>query len=47
MFGFSNYSVKAKYCDGSNNLVVFKMKNETGNVAIEEFVEIKPMILPR
>ena len=30
MFDFSNYSVKSKYCDESNKLVVGKMKDETG-----------------
>ena len=38
MFGFSNYSVKLKYYDDSNNLVVGEMKDETGDTAIEEFV---------
>ena len=39
-FGFSNCSTKSKY--NSNKLVIGKMKNETGGVPIEEFVELKP-----
>ena len=35
MFDFSNYSTKSKYCDNSNKLVIGKMKDETGGVAIE------------
>ena len=42
MFDFGNYSAKAKYYDSSNKLVVGKMKNETGGVAIDEFVGLKP-----
>ena len=42
MFDFSNYSAESKYYDDSNKLVVGKMKDETGNVAIEEFVGLKP-----
>ena len=42
MFDFSNYSTKSKYYDGSNKLVIGKMKDETGGVAIEEFVGLKP-----
>ena len=38
MFDFSNYSTKPKYYDNSNKLVVDKMKDETGGVAIKEFV---------
>ena len=38
MFNFSNYSTKSKYYDDSNKLVVGKMKDETSDVAIEEFV---------
>lgn len=34
MFHFSNYSVKSKYYDGSNKLVVGKMKYGTCGVAI-------------
>ena len=42
MFGFSNYTTKSKCCDDSNKLVIGKMKDETGGVAIEEFVGLKP-----
>ena len=42
MFGFSNYSAKSKYYDNSNKLVIGEMKDETGGVAIEEFVGLKP-----
>ena len=41
MFDFINYSTKAKYYDDSNKLVIGKMKNEPGSVAIEEFVGLK------
>ena len=41
MFDFSNYSTKSKYYDDSNKLVIGKMKDETGGVAIEEFVGTK------
>ena len=44
MFDFNNYLPKSKYCDNSNKLVIGKMKNETGGVAIEEFVGLKPKI---
>ena len=37
MFDFSNYSTKSKYYDDSSKLVIGKMKDETGGVAIEEF----------
>ena len=36
MFNFSNYSLKSKYYDDLNKLVVKKLKDETGAVAIEE-----------
>ena len=42
MFDFSNDSTESKYYDNSNKLVIEKMKDETGYVAIEEFVELKP-----
>ena len=38
MFDFSNYSTKSKYYDNSNKIVIGKMKDETGGVAIEEFL---------
>ena len=42
IFDFSNYSTKSKYCNNSNKLVTVNMKDETGGVAIEEFVRLKP-----
>ena len=36
-----NYSTESKYYDDSNKLVVGKMKDETGGVAIEELVGLK------
>ena len=44
MFDFSDYSIKSKYYDNSNILVIGKMKDETGGVAIEEIVGLKPKI---
>ena len=41
MFDFSNDSTKWKYYDNSNKLVIGRMKDETGGVAIEEFVGLK------
>ena len=38
----SNYLTKSKYYDGSNKLVIGKMKDKTGGVAIEEFIGLKP-----
>ena len=42
MFGFSNYSTKSKYFDNSKQLVIWKMKDEIGGIAIEAFGELKP-----
>ena len=42
MFDFSNYWTKSKYYDNSNKLVIGKMKDETGGIAIEKFVGLKP-----
>ena len=42
MFDFSNYSTKSEYYNDSNKLVIGKMKDETGGVAVEEFVGLKP-----
>ena len=42
MFDFSKYSTKSKSHDNSNKLVIGKMKAETGDVAIQEFVGLKP-----
>ena len=44
MFHFSNYSAKSKYYDDSNKIVVGKMKDETGGVAIKVFVGLKPKV---
>ena len=41
MFDFSNYSTKSKYYESSNKSVIGKMKDETGGVAIKEFVGLK------
>ena len=42
MFDYSNSSTKSMRYDNSNKLVIGKMKDETGGVAIEEFVRLKP-----
>ena len=42
LFDFSNYWTKSKYNDDSNKLVTGKMKDETGGVAIEEFLGLEP-----
>ena len=42
IFDFSNYSSKSKYYDNSNKLAIGNMNDETGGVAIEEFVGLKP-----
>ena len=42
MFDSSNYLSKSKYYDNSNKLVIEKIKNYTGSVTIEKFVELKP-----
>ena len=41
MFDFSHYSTKSKNYHNSNKSVIGKMKDETGGVAIEEFVGLK------
>ena len=46
VFDFSYYPAKSKYYDDSNALVVGKMKDEMGKVAIEEFVGLKPKCTP-
>ena len=38
MFDFSNYSIKPKYYENSKKLVVAKMKDESGGVAIEDLL---------
>ena len=42
IFGFSNYLTKSKHWNDSNKLVIGKMKDETADVVIKEFVESKP-----
>ena len=44
MFDSINHMTKSKYYYDSNKLVVGKMKDETGGVAIEEFFGLKPKI---
>ena len=41
LIDFSDYLAKSKYYDDSNKLVVGKMKDETADVAIKEFVGLK------
>ena len=41
IFDFTYYSTKSKYYDNSNNLVIGTVKDETRDVAIEEFVWLK------
>ena len=41
MFDLINYSTKSKY-DDSNKLVIGEMKDETADVAMEEFFGLKP-----
>ena len=38
VFDFRKYSIKSKYYDNSNKLVIGKMKEKTRGTAIEEFV---------
>ena len=42
MFDFTNYSAKSKYYEDSNKLVVRKMRDGTTDVAVKEFVGLKP-----
>ena len=41
MFDFCSYSDQSKYYDDASKLALGKMKEETGGVAIEEFVRLK------
>ena len=43
MFALSNYSLKSKY-DTSYKIVVDRIKDETADVTIGEFVGLKPKI---
>ena len=42
MLDFSNYSAKSSDYDDSNKLVVGRIKDKTGRVAIVKFVGLKP-----
>ena len=42
VFDFSNYSTKLKYYDNSNKLIIGKKTDESQDVAVEEFVRLKP-----
>ena len=42
MFDFSNYSADSKYYNASKKLVVGKIKDEAGGVAIKIFAGLKP-----
>ena len=44
MLDFINYSTESKYYDGSNKLVIGKMKDETRGVVFEESIRLKPNI---
>ena len=44
MLDFSNYSTNSKCYDDWNKLVIGKMNNKPGSVAIGEFVWLKPKI---
>ena len=39
MFDFSDYFVKSKYYDDSNALVVGKMNDEMGSMALKNFLD--------
>ena len=39
MFDFRNYSTKSKYYDDSKKLVIEKLKDETGGVAVENLLD--------
>ena len=42
MLDFRNYSFKSKYYSNSNILLIGNLKDETGSVVNDEFVELKP-----
>ena len=44
MFNFSYCSAESKYYGDSNKLLFGKLEDETGGIAIEEFVGLKPKI---
>ena len=41
MFNLNNYSTKSKYYDDSNKLVIGKMKDKAGSIAVQEFFGLK------
>ena len=41
MFGFSNYSIKSKRCNHSNELITVKLKDKATDVVIEGFVGLQ------
>ena len=41
MFGFSNYSIKSKRCNHSNELFTVKLKDKATDVVIEGFVGLQ------
>ena len=47
MFDFSNYSIKSKYYNNLDKIVIVKVKDKTGHVAIEEFVGLKPFLVDK
>ena len=47
MFDFSNCSMKSKYFNNLDKIVIGKVKDETGHVAIEEFVGLKPFLVDK
>ena len=42
MFDFSVYSTRSKWYGNSKLLIIEKIKDETGGVAIEEFIRLNP-----
>ena len=42
IFDFSNFLAKSKYYNNLNKLVIGKIKDEIGGVAIEKFIALKP-----
>ena len=44
MFNYINLLRESKYCHDSKKSLVGKMKDETGDIAIKEFAELKPKI---
>ena len=42
MFDFSNYLTKSKCYDDSNKIAIGRLKDETGGIAINKFVGLKP-----